>query len=181
MTQYTNVGKDPDDGGPASAGEIKDPVISDGGGILGFTSTTEHVNQKRDARIGGAPPFNADQNHEVIRLKGRHKVWQLTNTENCDNGQVSVDDDGRRIVWRSTCDLVPGRTSRIARRSSSGRSREQLGEACGLHGRWLRWLLRLSEARPGLLRAGVRQPDRPPAAPELCREGPLRLIAGALF
>jgi len=109
MTQYTNVGKDPDGvAGPALPGAIRNPVISDGGGVIGFDSTTEHLTQKRDARIGGSPPYNPDQNPEIIRLKGRHKVWQITRTENCDNGQVSVDDDGRRIVFRSTCDLIPG-------------------------------------------------------------------------
>ena len=57
------------------------------------------------------PPFNVDGNHEVFRLKGRHSGWQLTNTENCGNTQASLKDNGRRIIWRSTCDLIAGQNA----------------------------------------------------------------------
>ena len=72
MTQYTNVGL---------TNEVRRPNVSDGGGVLMFDSIAELLNQKRDARIGGAPPFNADGNSEIFRLKGRRRVFQLTRSQ----------------------------------------------------------------------------------------------------
>ena len=86
----------------------KRPNVSDGGGVVVFDSTGEFVSQKREARIGGLPPFNADANAEIYRLKGRKRVFQLTRSEGCENTHVSIKDNGRRILFRSTCDLIPG-------------------------------------------------------------------------
>lgn len=96
MTQYTDT--------RMNGGEVRRPVVSDGGGIVAFDSTGEHVFRARRGT-----PGNADGNAEIFRLKGRRKVWQVTKTEGCENTQASIKDDGRAIVFRSTCDLIPGR------------------------------------------------------------------------
>jgi len=96
MTQYTDV----------LVGDVERPEISDGGGIIAFQSTGEILNVERDARIGGAPPFNADGNSEIFRLDGRKRVSQVTTSEGCENTLPSLRDDGTTIAFRSTCDLV---------------------------------------------------------------------------
>jgi len=99
LTQFTDVG---------TTGITRRPNMSDGGGVVSLDSTGELVNQKRAARIGGEPPFNADGNEEIFRLKGRRKIFQLTRSEDCSNTEATIKDNGRRITFRSTCDLIPG-------------------------------------------------------------------------
>ena len=81
-------------------------VISDGGGYIAFQSNGEQVHR---AKFGGEPPFNADGNNEIFRLRGRRKVWQLTDTTGCQNTVPSLRDDGTAITFRSTCNLIPGK------------------------------------------------------------------------
>jgi len=102
LTQFT------DSGLYTPLADTRGPNVSDGGGVISFYSTGEHVSQRREARIGGEPPFNDDANYEIFRIKGRRRIYQLTKTENCQNDQVTLDDAGRRFAWRSSCDLVPG-------------------------------------------------------------------------
>jgi Tol biopolymer transport system component len=99
MTQYTDI----------LTGSVERPVISDGGGYIAFQSSGEILDIRHDAKKGGAPPFNADGNYEIFRTKGRRKTWQITRTTGCVNNLPSVRDDGTAIVFRSTCDLIPGR------------------------------------------------------------------------
>ena len=99
MTQFTNVG---------TTGTVENPSVADGGGVLVFESTGEHLSQKHPVKTGEEPPFNADGNSEIFRLKGRRKVAQLTQTTSCQNVQPSLSDDGKRLSFISTCDLIPG-------------------------------------------------------------------------
>lgn len=98
MTQYTDI----------LTGGVERPVISDGGGYIAFQSNGEILDPRRDARIGGAGPYNQDGNYEIFRLRGRRKAWQITRTQGCQNTVPSTSDDGRTLAFRSTCDLIPG-------------------------------------------------------------------------
>ena len=98
MTQYTGI--DP--------GDVFDPQISDGGGYIVFGSNGELLNEKHGAKDVGPGPFNADQNEEIFQLRGRRKVWQITNSLGCDSYEPSIQDNGSGIAFISTCDLVPG-------------------------------------------------------------------------
>jgi len=99
MTQYTNVG---------TGSAISEPQVGDGGGVISFNSNGELLSQKHAARTGELPPFNADGNSEIFRLKGRRRVAQLTQTSACQNLHSSLKDDGKRLAFISTCDLIPG-------------------------------------------------------------------------
>jgi len=98
QTQYTDI----------LNGSVERPVISDGGGYITFQSNGEILDPRRTLKKGGAPPFNADGNYEIFRMRGRRKVAQITRTEGCDNTLPSTSDDGQTLAFRSTCDLVPG-------------------------------------------------------------------------
>ncbi|GEM_PF-1154275 len=98
MTQYTDQ----------DIGETATPVISDGGAVIALESNGELLNQRRAAKYGGEPPFNPDGNSEIFRMKGRRKVVQITRSQNCSNTQPSIEDTGRSIAFRSTCDLIAG-------------------------------------------------------------------------
>jgi hypothetical protein len=99
MTQYSFVDAD---------SVVKRPTVADGGGVIACDSNAELVSQKHHARFGQEPPFNPDGNFEIFRMKGRRRVTQITQTENCDNTHASLQDDGHRLAFLSTCDLVPG-------------------------------------------------------------------------
>jgi hypothetical protein len=99
MTQYTNVG----------AGFVtRSPQVSDGGGVITFHSNGEILTDRREARDGSMPPFNADGNFEIFRLNGRRTVTQITRTENCNNTSSSILDDGNRVSFLSDCDVIAG-------------------------------------------------------------------------
>ena len=99
MTQFTNVGD------PFVA---KKPQVSDGGGVITFHSNGELLTQKREAKDGSMPPFNADGNFEIFRLKGRKKITQITRTTGCQNTDSSILDDGNRVSFLSNCDIITG-------------------------------------------------------------------------
>lgn len=99
MTQYTDY----------LVGDVERPVISDGGGYIVFQSTSEILDNRHRARKGGNPPFNDDGNSEIYRIRGRRKAWQITQSTGCTNDLPSVRDDGTALVFRSDCDLIPGR------------------------------------------------------------------------
>ncbi len=99
MTQYSDVD---------AISVVKRPTVADGGGVIALDSNAEILNQKHDARYGQVPPYNPDRNFEIFRFKGRRRATQITQTENCENTHTSLKDDGRRIAFLSTCDLVPG-------------------------------------------------------------------------
>ena len=101
QTQYTDV----------LSGNVERPVISDGGGYITFQSNGEILDPRRHAAIGGEPPFNADGNYEIFRMRGRRKVAQITRSTGCDNTLPSTSDDGHTLAFRSTCDLIPGNNS----------------------------------------------------------------------
>jgi hypothetical protein len=102
MTQFTNVG----------AGFVaKEPTVGDGGGVIAFHSDGELLNPERPARTGELPPFNADANFEIFRLEGRKNVWQITQTSGCQNTGVSIKDDGDRMAFVSSCDLIAGKNA----------------------------------------------------------------------
>ena len=97
----------------ADVGESRTPVISDGGGFLAFASSSEIVDPDGRTRLTGAAtgtaaPFNADGNFEIFRTKGRRQAWQITSSTGCDNSIPSIQDNGRSIVFVSTCDHIPG-------------------------------------------------------------------------
>ena len=99
MEQYTDI----------LNGVVERPVVSDGGGYVVFQSNGEMLYPgKKAKKNGGFPPFNADGNTEIFRLRGRRRVQQVTRTENCENTLPSVRDDATAVTFRSTCDLVPG-------------------------------------------------------------------------
>lgn len=98
QTQYTR----------GDAGPFKNPVISDGGGLIVFEAHGEPIDPNGRFDEGQNPPFNADGNSEIVFQKGRRKLTQLTETVGCQNDQPSVRDDGTYIAFRSTCDLIPG-------------------------------------------------------------------------
>lgn len=99
VSQYTNVG---------SPFEAKFPQVSDGGGVVTFQSNGELLTQKREAKDGSMPPFNADGNYEIFRLKGRKTITQITRTTGCTNSSSTLMDDGNRVGFVSDCDIVPG-------------------------------------------------------------------------
>lgn len=99
MTQYTDY----------LTGSVERPVVSDGGGYIAFQSDGEILFQDRRAKKGGTAPFNADGNSEIFRLRGRRRAWQITQSTGCTNDLVSMRDDGTAMVFRSDCDLIPGR------------------------------------------------------------------------
>jgi hypothetical protein len=98
MTQYTGV----------QIGDVFKPQISDGGGYIAFHSTGELLGLKHGAKHFGPGPYNADHNSEIFELKGRRRVWQITESTGCSNYDVSIQDHGGGIAFISTCDLVPG-------------------------------------------------------------------------
>jgi len=83
-------------------GNAETPVVSDGGGFIAFESDTQSIFSKKGEQL------NADGNREIFRLKGARRVEQITSSSGCTNSQVSVNDDGRALAFRSTCDLIPG-------------------------------------------------------------------------
>jgi len=99
MTQFTNIG---------SGFEAKNPEVGDGGGVIVFSSNGEMLNPEREAKTGELPPFNADSNHEIFILEGRRTVTQLTQTVGCDNLNPSLSDDGGRLGFLSSCDIISG-------------------------------------------------------------------------
>lgn len=98
MTQYTGI----------TLGDAMNPQISDGGGYIAFHSTGELLSEKKGAKHFGPGPYNGDHNSEIFEIKGRRKVWQITESEGCDNYDVNIQDHGGGIAFVSTCDLVPG-------------------------------------------------------------------------
>ena len=100
MTQFTNVG---------FGFDARQPQVGDGGGVIAFHSNGELLNPERPARTGELPPFNADANYEIFRLEGRKNVSQITQTTGCQNTNVSIKDDGDRMSFLSTCDLIAGK------------------------------------------------------------------------
>jgi len=84
------------------------PTVSDGGGIVAFTSEAELIDPRRRVKGGGVAPFNDDGNSEVFRLKGVRQIWQITQSQGCTNDQVTMRDNGRALAFRSDCDLLPG-------------------------------------------------------------------------
>ncbi len=96
MRQYTDQ----------DVGDTRSPVISDGGKWIAVESDGELLSQKKTAKYGGDPPFNADGNWEIFRLKGRRKAMQITRTQGCSNTQPSIEDTGVSVAFRSTCDLI---------------------------------------------------------------------------
>jgi hypothetical protein len=109
MTQYTDI-IDP------FAGDVRRPVISDGGGVIAMESTGDLINPNKKVKPHGlVPPFNADGNSEIFRQKGRRRIAQLTRTgedpseAGCANTNPSIRDQGIAIAFRSDCkSLVPG-------------------------------------------------------------------------
>ena len=89
-------------------GDSYTPVVSDGGGYVAFTSSSELLDASRNVRGGGTPPFNADGNFEIFRTKGRKQIWQITDSSGCDNYAPSLQDNGKTVAFLSTCDLIPG-------------------------------------------------------------------------
>jgi hypothetical protein len=89
-------------------GDSFTPVVSDGGGYVAFSSSSELLDASRTVRGGGAPPFNADGNFEIFRTKGRKQIWQITDSSGCENYAPSLQDNGKTIAFLSTCDLIPG-------------------------------------------------------------------------
>ena len=85
-----------------------DATVSDGGGIVAFTSQAELIDPRRRILGGGTPPFNADGNPEVYRLKSVRRAWQITQSSGCTNEQVTMRDNGRALTFVSDCDLIPG-------------------------------------------------------------------------
>jgi Tol biopolymer transport system component len=92
----------------STAGESQHPVVSDGGGYIVFQSTADLIDPERSIKGGGTPPFNADGNSEIYRTKGRRRIWQITESQGCQNTLPSVQDTGQGIAFISTCDLIPG-------------------------------------------------------------------------
>jgi Tol biopolymer transport system component len=90
------------------AGPVRNPVISDGGGLIAFESSGEPFHPHSHSRTGESPPYNEDGNSEIFFQKGRSQLTQITRTEGCENEQPSLRDDGTMIAFRSSCDLVPG-------------------------------------------------------------------------
>ncbi|MFN2377915.1 MAG: hypothetical protein ABR538_15380 [Candidatus Binatia bacterium] len=99
MTQYTNLG---------AGFTAVDPQVADGGGVYFFSSNGEILSQDHTLRTGEAPPFNADANYEIYRLKGRRRVTQITDTTGCHNSKPALMDDGGRAAFLSNCDLIAG-------------------------------------------------------------------------
>ncbi len=98
MTQYTDL----------DVGDVRNPVIGDGGGFIAFESNGDMVDSSKRVKRGSNPPFNADGNYEIYRMKKRRKIVQLTRSENCENVDASIEDNGGGVAFRSTCDLIPG-------------------------------------------------------------------------
>lgn len=97
LTQYTDLVE------PAVA---RAPQVSDGGAWIGFESNGELLARARRSALD--PPFNADGNFEIFRTRGNKRVRQVTNTTGCHNSQVTLQDNGVSLAFRSTCDLIPG-------------------------------------------------------------------------
>ena len=89
-------------------GDVGGPEIADGGGWTAFHSDAEILNERKGVRGVGDGPFNADHNNEIFWIKGRRRAWQITQSENCENTDVSLSNDGHSFVFYSTCDLIPG-------------------------------------------------------------------------
>jgi hypothetical protein len=102
QTQYTDI----------DTGDVERPVISDGGGAIIYQSDGELMNPKKRIKpLGTVGPMNPDGNLEIIRQKGRRKIYQITRSTNCESTHPSTRDDGTGIAFRSTCDLIPGHNS----------------------------------------------------------------------
>ncbi len=96
LTQYTDM----------TSGVARDPQVSDGGRWIAFEADGEILAKaKKSSRT---PPFNADGNFEIFRLQGNRRVRQVTDTTGCENTQVSLQDNGVSLAFRSTCDLIAG-------------------------------------------------------------------------
>jgi Tol biopolymer transport system component len=70
------------------------PQIAAGGGILAFSS---------DRDLTGA---NSDANSEIFHWVDGTGLTQLTESTGCFSSDVGISDDGKRVVFNSTCDLV---------------------------------------------------------------------------
>jgi hypothetical protein len=100
MTQYTGL-DDP-------AHEIRGPQISDGGRWITFESNA-NLNRKL-VKNSAVPQYADDGNFEIWRMQKRRKIQQITDSPaGCENTQVSLNDRGLNMAFRSTCDLIPGR------------------------------------------------------------------------
>src|SRR5262249_1095439 len=91
-----------------SNGDSARPAISDGGGRLVLESKGELIDPRAHLRNGQQPPFNADGNSEMFLMINKHRITQITRTQNCENTSGSIRDQGDALTFRSTCDLVPG-------------------------------------------------------------------------
>jgi hypothetical protein len=86
-------------------GDSENPVITDGGGLIGVQSSGELLDPRRNP--GG--PFNADGNREIFLLRGRSHVQQVTDSVGCENTNPGVHGYIAEVIgFRSTCDLLPG-------------------------------------------------------------------------
>ena len=97
LVQYTDL----------DVGNVRNPVVSDGGGKIAFQSTGDHLFKVKKNNVL-SPPLNADGNWEIFRMRGRRRVTQITHTQGCHNVEPSMDDDATDVSFKSTCDLVPG-------------------------------------------------------------------------
>ena len=91
----------------ADLGDSQHGTMSDGGGWIGFQSTSELLNPDR-IKHGIEGPQNSDHNSEIFRTKGRKRVWQITKSSGCTNHSVSLQDNGNALAFISNCDLIPG-------------------------------------------------------------------------
>lgn len=98
MTQYTDY----------LTGSYERPAISDGGGFIVFQADGEVIDAQHGAKVGGPPPYNADGNSEIFRMKGTRKAWQITRSTGCTNDFPTARDDSTSLAFRSDCDLIPG-------------------------------------------------------------------------
>lgn len=100
MTQYTDY----DDG------DVFNPEISDGGGLVVFQSNADPIKRVRRRNIH-QPPFNDDHNMEIFTMKGRRRTRQITRTEGCTSTNPTLRDDGTAMVFLSDCDLIDNGTT----------------------------------------------------------------------
>jgi len=91
----------------APAGDSRNPVITDGGGLIALESSSELLDP--NPRRNPGTPFNADGNTEIFLLKARSHVQQVTDSVGCENTNPGIHGFiGEVIGFRSTCELVPG-------------------------------------------------------------------------
>ncbi|HEY2775236.1 MAG TPA: hypothetical protein VGK20_14405 [Candidatus Binatia bacterium] len=92
------------------------PAVSDGGSRLAFESRADLFQPNRPTRGGQMPPFNSDGNSEIFLTTSKHDIFQVTDTEGCDNDFPTLRDTGDAMAFRSTCDLVglnPGGVAQV--------------------------------------------------------------------